>query len=116
MILAVLLFAALFILILLGVPIAFSLGGAVLLGLLVQQNAGQYVILSQRIFTALDGFTLMAIPFFVLSGNLMSNGGISRRLVVFFKMLLRRIPAASACITTVASAFLERYPVPVLQR
>lgn len=105
MILAVLLFAALFILILLGVPIAFSLGGAVLLGLLVQQNAGQYVILSQRIFTALDGFTLMAIPFFVLSGNLMSNGGISRRLVVFFKMLLRRIPAASACITTVASAF-----------
>ena len=105
MILAVLLFAALFAFILLGVPIAFSLGGAVLIGLLVQGNPAQYVILSQRMFTAVDSFSLMAIPFFVLSGNLMSSGGISKRLIAFIKMLLRRVPAASPCITTVASAF-----------
>ena len=116
MILAVLLFAALFILILLGVPIAFSLGGAVLLGLLVQQNAGQYVILSQRIFTALDGFTLMAIPFFVLSGNLMSNGGISRRLVVFLRCCFVAYRLLRPVSLRWRPPFLERYPVPVLQR
>lgn len=105
MLLAILLFASLFILIALGVPIAFSLAGAVLIGLLVQGNPAQFVIISQRMFTAVDSFTLMAIPFFVLAGNLMSSGGISRRLVAFIKLLLRRVPAASPTITTTASAF-----------
>ena len=92
--------------ILLGVPIAFSLGGAVLIGTVgpreIQRSMSYY---HSGMFTAVDSFSLMAIPFFVLSGNLMSSGGISKRLIAFIKMLLRRVPAASPCITTVASAF-----------
>lgn len=105
MIFGFLLFLILFILIFMGIPIALALAGTTVIGLILEGNAGQFIVISQRMFNALDSFTLMAIPFFILSGNLMTNGGISRRLVAFIKMLLRRVPAASASITTVASAF-----------
>lgn len=105
MILGILLFVVLFVMILIGVPIGLSLGCAVLAGLLFQGNSAQYIIIPQRMFAAVDSFTLMAIPFFVLAGNLMDTGGISKRLIAFIKLLMRRVPAASACITTVASAF-----------
>jgi C4-dicarboxylate transporter DctM subunit len=99
------LFGLLFLLLFIGVPISVSLGTAVIVMLLTQGNVLTFPIIAQRMFTAIDSFPLMAIPFFVLAGNLMEYGGISYRLVAFIKMLLRKLPAASACITTAASAF-----------
>lgn len=73
------LFGSLAILLLLGIPISISLGGAALISILylgVPMSA-----LAQRIFTGLDSISIMAIPFFILAGNLMTKGGISSRLV-----------------------------------
>lgn len=73
------LFGSLAILLLLGIPISVSLGGATLISILylgVPLSA-----LAQRIFTGLDSISIMAIPFFILAGNLMTKGGISSRLV-----------------------------------
>ena len=105
MTMGVLLFVSLLGIIMLGVPICFALGVSVLLGLLTQGITPQYTLISQRMVSGLDSFTLMAIPFFILAGNLMDSGGISSRLVAFIKILMRKVPAASAAITTVASAF-----------
>ena len=103
--LAALLFIVLLVLILIGIPISISLGVAVVVTMIINGDTLAFPAIIQRMYVALDSFTLMAIPFFILAGNLMDSGGISKRLVTFFKLLLRRLPAASACITTVSSAF-----------
>jgi tripartite ATP-independent transporter DctM subunit len=64
----------------LGVPIAFALGGAAAIGLMLMEGA-PIAIIASRTFGAVDSFTLLAIPFFVLAGELMETGGISRRLM-----------------------------------
>jgi len=63
------------------------------------------VVLTQRIFVQADNYVFMAVPFFMLAGELMLKGGISKRLVTFVKAALWRLPANLACVTTVASAF-----------
>jgi C4-dicarboxylate transporter DctM subunit len=63
-----------------NVPIAFSMGLASLLGLLMQGHI-PLVIIPQKIFTGSDSFPLLAVPFFILAGALMDTGGISLRLV-----------------------------------
>jgi len=63
-----------------NVPIAFSMGLASIVGLLVKGNI-PLVIVPQKIFTGCDSFPLLAVPFFILAGALMDTGGISRRLV-----------------------------------
>lgn len=73
------LFGSLAVLLAIGVPIAISLGGATLITVIFLQVP--LSVLGQRIFTGLDSISIMAIPFFVLAGNLMTKGGISRRLV-----------------------------------
>lgn len=98
-------FGVLAIMLLLNVPIAMSLGLAVLVALLFGAEGTSAVVVVQRMFTSLDNFTLMAVPFFILSGDLMVKGGISEKLIKFMKMLLGRIPAALSVITTVSSAF-----------
>ena len=62
-------------------------------------------IIVQRMFTALDNFPFMAVPFFILAGDLMQQGGISKRLLRFIHLICRRIPARLAIITTIASGF-----------
>ncbi|HWD22082.1 MAG TPA: TRAP transporter large permease [Burkholderiales bacterium] len=64
----------------LGVPIAFALGGAAAIGLALMEGA-PLAIIASRVFGAVDSFTLLAIPFFILAGELMETGGISRRLM-----------------------------------
>jgi C4-dicarboxylate transporter DctM subunit len=71
----------------LGVPIAFALGGAAAIGLMLMDGAPIAVIAS-RTFSAVDSFTLLAIPFFILAGELMETGGISRRLMDFARTMV----------------------------
>lgn len=79
-------FIIFFILLFGGVPIAFSMGLGSLIGLLV--DGTNLTVVAQRLFSGVNSFSLMAIPFFMLSGELMLKGGISRRLVNFAHSLV----------------------------
>lgn len=102
---ALILFGVLGIMLLLNVPIAISLGIAVLTALFTGDGNTSAVVIVQRMFTSIDNFPLMAVPFFILSGDLMERGGISKRLIRFATVLLGKLPASLSIITTIASAF-----------
>ena len=82
--------AAFFVFIALGVPIAFALGAAAALGLMLMEGA-PLAIIASRVFSAVDSFTLLAIPFFILAGELMETGGISQRLIGLARVLVGHI-------------------------
>ena len=71
----------------LSLSIAVSIGGAAMLGIAANE-ARNLVLAPKEMFQALDKFPLAAVPFFILAGNLMEAGGISRRLVEFAKSLV----------------------------
>ncbi|MBW8381768.1 MAG: TRAP transporter large permease [Youngiibacter sp.] len=100
-----LLFGVLIVMLILGVPIALSLGVAVVAGIFSTGSLNLFPVVPQRMFTQMDNFTLMAVPFFILAGNLMEKGGISKRIIGFFEVLVKRVPARLSVITVVASAF-----------
>ena len=81
------LFAALFTLLLLGVPIAISLAGSCLLYVYLSGRVPDVVVV-HRMINGIDSFPLLAIPFFILAGNLMNNGGITNRIFDFAKALM----------------------------
>ncbi|MBQ9663422.1 MAG: TRAP transporter large permease [Oscillospiraceae bacterium] len=101
------LFGVLFILLFLGVPIAICLGIAAAVTMAVTGNMQYLAAVPTRMFTQLDNTTLMAVPFFILAGNIMAEGGISDRLIGFFELLLKRLPGRLACISVVASGFFR---------
>ncbi|WP_342128685.1 TRAP transporter large permease [Hydrogenophaga sp. OTU3427] len=70
-----------------SISIAVSIGGSAILGLAIFDNS-KLVLVPKEMFSAIDKFPLAAIPFFILAGNLMETGGISRRLVNFAKSLV----------------------------
>ena len=102
---AFILFGVLFVVLILGVPIGISMGMGVLAALTFGGTRVPSTIIVQRMFTALDNFPFMAVPFFILAGDLMQQGGISKRLLRFIHLICRRIPARLAIITTIASGF-----------
>jgi len=85
-----------------GVPIAFVLGLTPLAALLYEGET-PLILAAQRIFTAMDNPILMAIPFFILAGNIMSAGGLTQRLVTFCKVLVGPIRGGLAHINVVVS-------------
>ncbi len=86
-----------------GVPIAVALGVATMVCMLVM--GVPVAVVAQRIFTGLDSTSIMAIPFFVLAGNLMSGGGISRRLVDFVNSIVGKVQGGMAYAMVAACAF-----------
>ncbi len=87
----------------LGVPIAIAIGiaGAAALLLAVEPLAA-LTTLAQQLATGLDSFALLAIPFFILSGQLMNRGGIARRLVELGKALVGMLPGGLVYVNIVA--------------
>ena len=77
---AIFLFASLIILLLLSVPVGFSLILASVLTILITEIDLPFNLITQVLITANDSFPLMAIPFFILAGDIMGKGGISTRL------------------------------------
>ena len=100
-----LMFSLMFLFMFTGIPIGISLGMSTICTMVLQGNVLGFPMIAQRMFTTIDSFPLLAIPYFILAGNLMEYGGISRRLINFIKMLLKRSPAALPTVTTVSSAF-----------
>jgi tripartite ATP-independent transporter DctM subunit len=98
-----LLFGAFAILLALGVPIAVSIGLSALftLGLSIDPGAALTTV-AQRMATGLDRFTLLAIPFFILSGQLMNRGGIARRLIDLARALVGMLPGGLAFVNVVS--------------
>lgn len=84
-----------------GVPIAVAIGLASVIGIEAHGRL-PLLLVAQRMFTGLDSFPLMAIPLFILAGNLMSAGGISYRLVELAKSLVGGIQGglAASCVLT----------------
>lgn len=98
----ILLFSFLFLLAI-GVPIAYSIGISSLFTMLVSIPAlPSITTLAQRMATALDSFALLAIPFFILAGQLMNRGGIAERLIDFAKVLVGRLPGGLAFVNILA--------------
>jgi tripartite ATP-independent transporter DctM subunit len=88
----------------LGVPVAFSIGISTVLTMLTSIKTGPALTtMAQRIATGLDSFTLLAIPFFILAGQLMNRGGIARRLIEFAKALLGGLPGGLAHVNILAA-------------
>ena len=88
----------------LGVPISFSIGIASLATMLFSINAvPSFTTISQRMATGIDSFALLAIPFFILAGQLMNSGGIARRLIDFAKVLVGKLPGGLAFVNIMAA-------------
>jgi TRAP-type transport system large permease protein len=92
------------VLILIGVPIAFAMGVATLLAI-VAHGGLPFSLLAQRALVGADSYALLAIPFFILAGNLMNSGGITTRIIDFANAVVGRFRGGLAQ-TTVVSAML----------
>jgi tripartite ATP-independent transporter DctM subunit len=91
-------------LLLLGVPVAFAIGIGTLVTLLLGMATEPALItIAQRMATGLDSFALLAIPFFILAGQLMNRGGIARRLIDFAKAVIGMFPGGLAYVHILAS-------------
>lgn len=101
---ALILFCSLLILLSISVPVGFALGISSLLYLLIVQHA-PIIATMQRIVVAADSFSLLALPLFIISGNLMTDGGISRRLIDFVDALVGWMRGGLAIVTTIACMF-----------
>ncbi len=99
-----LLFAGLLLLLLIGVPIAVSLGlSALLFTLLATEDSP--IIIAQKLFDTMEHTTLLAIPFFILSAHFLTRGGVSQRLVDFARAAVGWLPGGLAMATVVACMF-----------
>jgi tripartite ATP-independent transporter DctM subunit len=78
------------ILVVLNVPIAFCMGISTVLALLAMGDLPAFVATAHKMATGINSFTLLAIPFFILSGLLMGHGGIARRLIDFANVIVGR--------------------------
>ena len=87
-----------------GVPIAWSIGISSLFTMLVSIPAiPAFTTIAQRMATGLDSFSLLAIPFFILAGQIMNRGGIAKRLIVFARSLVGALPGGLAHVNIVAA-------------
>ncbi|WKN32334.1 TRAP transporter large permease [Porifericola rhodea] len=87
-----------------GVPIAYCIGLAGVLTMLLSIDYLPAVTtFAQRMATGLDSFTLLAIPLFILAGQLMNTGGIATRLIEFAKVLVGRLPGGLAVVNILAN-------------
>ena len=88
----------------LGVPIAFSIGISGILTMLVSiAPLPAFTTFAQRMATGLDSFALLAIPFFILAGNIMNSGGIAMRLINLARALVGNIPGGLAFVNIFAN-------------
>lgn len=88
----------------LGVPVAWSLGLSSFLTLTVTiATVPSATTIAQRMGTGLDSFALLAIPFFILAGEIMNKGGIANRLINLAKALTGRLPGGLLYVNVIAS-------------
>lgn len=93
-----------FVLLAIGVPISFAIGISSLLTIMLAIPFDAAIaVISQKMASGLDSFSLLAIPFFILAGNIMNRGGIALRLIEFAKVLGGRLPGSLAHVNVLAN-------------
>lgn len=93
--------------IMMGTPVAWSIAFSSLLTLLVSiPSLAAVTTIVQRMGTGLDSFALLAIPFFILSGQLMTQGGIADRLIAFAKTIVGSLPGGLALINIISAMLM----------
>lgn len=102
---AVILFGVFVVCLIIGVPVSVSLGTASLSAVLLGDLGASSTVIAQRIFGGLQSTSIMAIAFFVLAGNLMTKGGISRRIVKFANCLVGNVRGGMGLALVLACAF-----------
>lgn len=98
---ALILIVAFLVLLVGNVPIAFALGISTLLALAAVGDVPTSYIIAQRMAGGIDSFPLLAIPFFVLAGVLMGEGGMARRLIDFAHALVGPVTGGLAYVNTI---------------
>jgi len=88
-----------------NVPIGIALAFAATLALVVFPGGIPLIILSQTLYSSIDSVILLAVPFFMLAGNLMKTGGVTRRLVVFANALVGGMAGGLGMVAVVACIF-----------
>lgn len=99
-----LLFAMLIILFCLNVPIAIAVGLSAVIAFVIDGNMNM-ILITQRLYAGADSFPLMAVPLFMIAGQLMGAGGISRRIVNFADALVGHLPGGLAAVSVVSAMF-----------
>ena len=93
--------ASFFALIVFGVPIAFAMGASALMYIMVAGIPLEMV--AQRFFSNTQSFAFLAIPFFILAGNLMIHGKIAHRIINVADSMVRQLPGGLGCVSVVTS-------------
>jgi len=101
--LTLIIFLILLIFILLGVPIAVSMSLTAIIIVIYLGDFSILPMLAQRMYASTTSFTLLAIPFFILAGNLMNTGGVTRRIFNFAKALVGFIPGGLGHVNVVGN-------------
>ncbi|WP_082197452.1 TRAP transporter large permease [Rossellomorea vietnamensis] len=91
---------------LMGIPIALVLGMTTVVYFLVTGNTMLLESTPQRLYSGMENFGLLAIPLFMLTGELMNSGGITNKLVVFARVLVGHVRGGLAYVTVIANMFL----------
>ncbi|MBC9795167.1 TRAP transporter large permease [Sinomicrobium weinanense] len=87
-----------------GVPVAWSIGISGLVTMLVTiDSLPAFTTMAQRMATGLDSFALLAIPFFVLAGQIMNQGGIAERLIAFAKSVIGSLPGGLSYVNVISA-------------
>jgi len=102
-VLTIAVFVGLISLVLIGVPITVAMGLTALITFVLLGESFVLPIMAQRMYSATTGFTLLAIPFFILAGNLMNTGGITRRVFAFALALVGHLRGGLGHVNVVSS-------------
>ncbi|HEY7866076.1 MAG TPA: TRAP transporter large permease subunit, partial [Psychromonas sp.] len=100
----VVLFGTLAFFLIIGLPIAFAIGGAAFLTIFIDFPIDKAAVLvSQQLANGLNSFGLLALPFFIVAGNLMNRGGLASRLINFAMLLGGRLPGSLSHVNVIAN-------------
>ncbi len=100
------LFGGMLVLMLLGIPIVFCIGLAAVAATFVIGDSAPLLIVPSSMYNGMDSFPLMAIPFFILAGEMMNKGGIAERLVAFANSLVGHVRGGLGHATVVSNTML----------
>ncbi len=101
---SIMMLIVLVVLMVIGMPVTWALGGAVITALIIDPNLSLPLI-TQKIFSGCDNFSMLALPAFFLAGDLMAKGGLSRRLVNFADTLVGWISGGISLVSITACTF-----------
>ena len=100
----IVLLVLLILMLMIGVPVGFAIGGATMIAMFYCSDLNM-VVNAQYCYSGIFSFTVMAIPYFMLAGSVISAGGIAKRIVNFASALIDFVTGAVGCVSMLACMF-----------